>query len=205
MKIKKMQRKDIIISVINTFGFNTYLEVGLRDKTGVFNHIPCKIKYSVDIDPKSKPCYCGTSDSFFAQSIIEDIKWDCIFIDAWHTADFVYRDLMNSVKHLNPGGVIFLHDVLPTKYEYTLENKQDCQTAWKVVPYVLKHHPELRICCISEHDAGMGVVVRGNRTRTLSFEFNKFYEYSLMDQNRKLSQNVIDYNELIGWIKNGDY
>lgn len=203
MKIKKLQRKDIIISVIKAFGFKSYLEIGLRDKDGVFNHIPCQIKHSVDVDPKSKPSYCGTSDSFFVQSSILNMKWDVIFVDACHLADFVYRDLMNSVTYLNEGGVIFLHDVLPTKYEYTLENA-DCQTAWKVVPYVLKYHPELRICCITEQSAGMGVIVRGSRDQLLNVNFNPFYEYYLMDANRKLSQNVIQYNELIGWIKNGN-
>ena len=203
MKKNKIHRKQIIIDIINYFKFNSYLEIGLRNKDGVFNHIPCKIKYSVDPDPKSEADYCGTSDSFFCQDKILNIKWDVIFIDGCHLADFVYRDLINSVNHLNDGGVIFLHDVLPTQYEFTFENG-DCQTAWKVIPYVLKYHPELRICCITENKTGIGIVVKGNRSETLDIEFNKFSEYYLMNENRKLSQNVINYNELIDWIKNGN-
>jgi len=198
-------RRKIISEIVDYFKFDSYLEIGLRDPDSVFNHIKCKIKYSVDINPDSKPLYCGSSDSFFSQSKIIDIKWDCIFIDAWHVADFVYRDLVNSVKHLNDGGVIFLHDVLPSKYEYTLESGNvQCQSTWKVIPYVLKHHPELRICSITDGNAGIGIVVKGNRTETLDINFNQFYDYYLMDKNRKLSQNIINYNDLIGWIKNGN-
>jgi len=198
-------RRKVIIEIINYFKFNSYLEIGLRNGDSVFNHVPCKIKYSVDINPDSKPSYCGTSDSFFSQSKITDIKWDCIFIDGWHVIDFVYRDLINSVRHLTENGVIFLHDILPTKYEYTLESGDiNCQTAWKIIPYILKHHPELRVCSIADGNAGIGVVVKGNRIKTLDVNFNQFYDYNLMDKNRKLSQNVIDYNDLIGWINNGN-
>jgi hypothetical protein len=201
--MKILFRRKVISEIVDYFKFNSYLEIGLRNPDSVFNYIKCKIKYSVDIDPSAKASYCGSSDLFFAQSKIADIKWDCIFIDAWHIADFVYRDLINSVKHLNDGGVIFLHDVLPTKYEYTLENGDiQCQSAWKVIPYVLKYCSELRICSIVDGNAGLGVVVKGNRTETLDINFNQFYDYYLMDKNRKLSQNVINYSDLIKWIKN---
>lgn len=196
---KLLHRKQVIINIVNYFGFKTYLEIGLKNRNNVYNHIPCKIKYSVDIDPQSNPHYCGTSDSFFSQEKIKDIKWDVIFIDACHLADFVFRDLMNSVKHLEKGGVIFLHDMLPTKYEYSLETGMN-GTAWKVLPYILKYHPELRACCIEDDE--LGVVVKGDRTETLDINFNQFYDYYLMDKNRKLSQNIIDYNNLVKWIKN---
>ena len=203
---KILNRRKIIVETAIHFGFSSYLEIGLRDANSVFNHVPCKVKYSVDIDPKAKPCYCGSSDSFFAQEKIKDVKWDLIFIDGWHMADFVYRDLMNSVDHLNENGVIFLHDVLPTKYEYTLEDKVDCQTAWKVVPYVLKHHRELRICTIADGNAGLGVAVKGERNSSdiLDHRFNKFYDFAFMNTFRKISQNTIEYNQLFDWIKNGN-
>jgi hypothetical protein len=197
----KLHRRDFIISVVKHFNFQSYLEIGLRDKTGVFNHIPCKIKYSVDPDPNSHASFCGTSDKFFAQNSIRDIKWDTIFIDACHLADFVYTDLINSLQHLNDGGVVFLHDVLPLNYSYSLENSY-CQSAWKVIPHILKHHPELRACSISENTTGMGVVVRSKKPRTklLDSNFNKFYEYGVMEKNKILSQNVIQYGQLIAWI-----
>ena len=196
----RLHRKDFIIDVVNHFGFKSYLEIGLRDRTSVFDHIPCKVKYSVDPDPKARAHYVGTSDAFFAQPGIKNVKWDVIFIDACHLAAFVYNDIMNSLNHLNEGGVIFLHDVLPISYEHTTELTY-CQTAWKVVPYILKYHEELRICSIAENTTGMGIVVRGVQDRKLDPEFNKFYDYYLMDKNRQLSQNVIQYSQMLSWIK----
>jgi len=132
-QMTKVHRKDFIIEAVKQFNFTTYLEIGLRSKDGVYNHIPCKIKYSVDPDPASEAAYRGTSDDFFSQEKIKDIMWDVIFIDACHLADFVYNDIINSLKHLSPGGVIFLHDVLPISYKHSLENS-NCQSAWKVIP-----------------------------------------------------------------------
>jgi len=56
---------------------------------------------------------------------------------------------------------------------------------------------------MAENTTGMGVVVRGNRSNTLDVNFNKFYDYCVMDKNRKLSQNVIDRADMINWIKDG--
>jgi len=67
--------------------------------------------------------------------------------------------------------------------------------------YILKYHEELRICSIAENTTGMGIVVRGVQDRKLDPEFNKFYDYYLMDKNRQLSQNVIQYSQMLSWIK----
>ena len=47
----------------------------------------------------------------------------------------------------------------------------------------------------------MGIVVRGVQDHKLDPEFNKFYDYYLMDKNRQLSQNVIQYSQMLSWIK----
>lgn len=195
-------RTKIMTEVVNHFNFKSYLEIGVRHKDSVFNKIPCEFKFCVDKDPAAQPDYCGTSDAFFEQKF--ERKWDVVFIDAWHIADQVYRDLMNSLSHLNEGGVIFLHDTLPTKYEFTYETG-NCQTAWKVIPYVLKYHPELRACTLPDSSEGLGVVVKAKEKRTnlLEESFNPFYDYCRMDENRIKSQNIIQYKELFDWITNG--
>jgi predicted O-methyltransferase YrrM len=40
-------------------------------------------------------------------------RFDFIFIDADHSAAAVYRDVASSLRALNPGGVIILHDYYP--------------------------------------------------------------------------------------------
>jgi len=59
-----------------------------------------------------------TSDELFA-TLPKDKKYDMIFIDGLHHELFVHRDIINSLKHLNPGGVICVHDVIPINYTAT--------------------------------------------------------------------------------------
>jgi predicted O-methyltransferase YrrM len=51
-----------------------------------------------------------TSDDFFR---INKDKFDVIFIDGLHTYQQVRKDIINSMKCLNPGGWIAMHDMLP--------------------------------------------------------------------------------------------
>lgn len=200
-----MNRKNILIDLVKAFNFKSYLELGLRDRETTFNHIPCKIKTSVDINPVCKPDFCGKTDDFFKVLNGFD-KYDLIFIDACHKAESVYKDLMSSVKYLSEGGVIVLHDTLPIKFENTA-NKLDNGTAWKVVPYVLKNHPELHICTIPETKCGCSVVIKNYslKREVLFQEFNLFLDYDTMDENRVKSQNLISYNHLFDWINKPFY
>jgi len=201
-----MHRREIITAQVDKNKYRSYLELGLRDPDSVFNHIPCNIKHSVDLNLKSST-YNMSTDDFFKLleegklDLDRDYKWDVIFIDANHLADFVKNDIINSLNHLSSGGMIFLHDVLPPTYNSQLEDRQ-CQTAWKSVPYLLKHHPEVHVCTIPEHDGGVGIVVKNHskERHVLDSAFNPFYEYYIMDSDRKSSQNFIDYSELEQWL-----
>ena len=50
-----------------------------------------------------------TSDEFFEQNVN---KFDFIFIDGLHTYEQVHVDIENSIKALNPGGWIAVHDLM---------------------------------------------------------------------------------------------
>ncbi len=204
-------RKNIIQSKAIDIKAKSYLELGLRDKNAVYNHIPCEIKHSVDINDKFAT-YTMSTDDFFQNlenlklNLNKDYKWDIIFIDANHLADFVKNDILNSLNHLNDGGMLFLHDVLPKNYPAQLETGGN-QTAWKVIPDLLKNHPEIHICSVPEMHGGLGVVIKNqfDNREMLSQNFNPFYEYYIMDADRKSSQNEINYNDLNEWISNPTY
>jgi hypothetical protein len=204
-------RRDIILSKAVDINAKSYLELGLRNKNAVYNHIPCDIKHSVDINDEFAT-YTMSTDNFFKKlknselNLNKDYKWDIIFVDANHLADFVKNDVLNAFNHLNDGGILFMHDVLPTKYENQTEYGGN-QTAWKSIPYLLKNHPEIHICSIPEHDGGLGVAIKnptGNR-KMLDQNFNPMYEYYIMDADRKTSQNEIKYDTLNEWISNPTY
>ena len=206
-----MNRRDIISQLFDHQGYTSYLELGLRDYNSVFNHIKCDVKHSVDLNMESAHYTMSTDDFFYKLEsgmldLDKDFKWDVIFVDANHLADFVKNDTLNSINHLNDNGMIFLHDTLPPNYDAQLENKQ-CQTAWKVVPYFLKYHPEIHICTTTESDGGLGIIIKNKSKERplLNSSFNIFSEYYLMDADRNTSQNFIELDKVYEWVQNPYY
>ena len=111
-----MKRYDVINALIQAYSLDSYLEIGLR--TGMsFKNVTCNHKESVD--PSWSPTYKMTSDMFFATN---KNKYDIIFIDGLHEEEQVYRDIKNSLKCLNSGGFVVLHDCNPPTIEHTALN-----------------------------------------------------------------------------------
>lgn len=122
-----MRRGDIINYLIKSKGYKTYLEIGLDNPDLNYNNIICESKESCDpymnedwdgkYDRNNLPdnikeilTYHMTSDEMFE---INDKKYDIIFIDGLHIQEQIDKDVMNSLKHLNKGGIIVMHDCLP--------------------------------------------------------------------------------------------
>jgi len=206
-----MNRRDIISQLFEHQGYNSYLELGLRDFNSVFNHIKCNTKHSVDLNMETAH-YTMSTDDFFQKlelgmlDLDKDFKWDVIFVDANHLADFVKNDTLNSLRHLNDNGIIFLHDVLPPNYDAQLEDRRS-QTAWKVVPYFLKYHPEIHICSTTEYDGGLGIIKKNHSRQRplLNNSFNIFSEYYIMNSDRNTSQNFIPLDKVGEWIDSPYY
>lgn len=206
-----MHRREIINKFAKNKNMKKYLELGLQNPDTVFNHVNCEIKHSVDIND-SFASYTMSTDEFFQKlnndelDISKDYQWDLIFIDANHLGNFVKNDLINSLTHLSDNGFIFLHDVLPKSYKLQLEYG-GCQTAWKVIPYLLKNHPEIHVCTVDENTEGVGIVFKNNKKtrKLLDKNYNIFYEYYIMDKDRKTSQNRVEIERLDEWINNPTY
>ena len=148
-----MDQVDFINYLIEKNKYQSYLEIGLGSGEN-FLKVNCKNKECVDpfndfLDGdhsedvrnwviKNILTYRMTSDDFFA-SIDKDKKYDIIFIDGFHEEEQVDRDILNSLKHLNPGGKIVLHDCIPASEKAQLppEERQDGDwngTTWKSIP-----------------------------------------------------------------------
>lgn len=106
-----MKRYDIINHFIQSRNYASYLEIG-TDRGESLRNVSAPIKVSVDPDPSTPATFHVTSDEFFAN--INKAKFDIIFIDGLHEHNQVYRDIQNALRCLNEGGVIVLHDCLPT-------------------------------------------------------------------------------------------
>ena len=105
-----MNHTSLLNYLVSIHKLDSYCEIGLQNAANNFNKIQCKIKYSVDPDINAKAIFKGTSDEFFK---LNTNKCSLFFIDGLHTADQVERDFNNSLKCLNKGGRIVIHDCLP--------------------------------------------------------------------------------------------
>ena len=105
-----MTRTHILNFLANSRGFKSYLEIGVQNVRNNFNKIQCSYKLGVDPAIDHINVMPMTSDLFFD---CNQQTFDLIFIDGLHEYDQVKKDLDNSLKILNEGGLIMLHDTLP--------------------------------------------------------------------------------------------
>jgi hypothetical protein len=179
-----MKRFDIINYLIRVNNYKSFLEIGTQEHINLSNIIIDK-KVSVDPDPEVNADFILPSDDFFKQN--RD-KFDIIFVDGLHHADFVYRDMINSLKILNPGGCIVVHDVIPYSFESqliplekTLETGSGIWNGdvWKGWVKLRTERKDLNMKVVNT-DHGCGIIhptKHGNGDYLKSYN-NGYYEYN---------------------------
>ena len=110
IKTRHPKRYEVVKAACKAVKARSYLEIGVR-AGDTFKRIGLGRKVAVDPDPGSAATVFKTSDDFFRDYGGE--SFDVIFVDGLHHKDFVYRDIMNSIKNLNPGGIIIVDDCCP--------------------------------------------------------------------------------------------
>lgn len=120
----KESRLALIKRAIDVTNAKSYLEIGC-DKDQIFSKI--SVDYMVGVDPANGGNIRMTSDEFFAQNTD---TFDVIFIDGLHYYEQVSRDLDNALAILNEGGIIILHDMLPTSKKQAVVPIPTKQQAW---------------------------------------------------------------------------
>jgi hypothetical protein len=106
-----MTRLELIQKLIDTRKYEKYLEIGVNTPAQpgyVHDGLVVHVKHGVD--PNVDTTFRMTSDEFFSQN---QETYDIIFIDGLHVWEQVYRDIDNSLKILNEGGIIIVHDCNP--------------------------------------------------------------------------------------------
>jgi len=182
-----MLRSEIINSLINKFSYTSYLEIGVCSEEHNFNLIKCDEKYG--IDPNGCSTYAMTSDEFFKINIR---SYDIVFIDGLHTEEQVDRDIQNSLKYLNKGGSIVLHDCLPFSREHQREIYGGygmwAGTVWKSIAKLRTSREDLSIEVV-DTDYGCGIIQRGNQKLYSTSE--DYLDYSFYASNRIELMNII--------------
>ncbi len=186
--MKNLPYYPIINFFIKKYNHQTYLELGVRDKTNTFNNIECEIKEGVDINPNCNPDYLMTTDEFF-KSIPNDKTWDLIFIDADHEKSQVMRDFENSLLHLSENGTIIMDDINPT--ESYLLDPTFCDNAWEAFAELGKRS-DLEIHAVIPSFSGF---VRRGKQKAHSLNIESTYEF--LNSNREAITRPVTWEQMI--------
>jgi SAM-dependent methyltransferase len=172
-------------------GYKSYLELGCqRDIT--FSAVKCASKTGVD--SKIGGTHRMTTDEFFAQNTE---TFDIIFIDAYHEHNQVMQDFKNSLKVLNPGGLILMHDCNPDTAFY--EGQTKCGTAWRTLTH-LRMNLDLSIVT-GDYHFGVGLVCRAPNPQPLANipPMNNLH-YTDLQANREEYLNLKSWPEVMQWV-----
>ena len=124
-----MNHTQLLNHLASKHNLKSYLEIGINNPTNNFDKINCELKFGVDPEPTfNKYINVCTSDHYF-EKINNGCKLDLIFIDGYHEVSQVKRDFDNSLRCLNDGGFIVIHDTLPDEEITTCVPRGD-QKKW---------------------------------------------------------------------------
>jgi len=170
-------RLEIIQNIIISKNYKKYLEIGC-DKDQIFSNI--LIDFKIGVDPIQGGNVRKTSDDFFKNNLD---KFDIIFIDGLHEYEQVNKDINNSLKALNDGGIILLHDCMPKSYFHQAVPRSRMSwngDVWKNIVEA-RANPEIdTYTCFA--DEGIGIIFnRLNRNKLIinkkNFKKLKFRDF----------------------------
>jgi len=169
-------RISLINFAILKFGYDCrYLEIGVFEDT-VFNSIPLTLDKKIGVDPFKGGTHRMTSDEFFKNN---NLKFDVIYIDGLHTYDQVLKDFINSINSLSDRGMIFIHDILPTKSIYQDSDRKTSVwngDVWKLGLQLCQEGNFKKNFIISNIDYGVGIYKKRSKLNDLKI-LNKKKEY----------------------------
>ncbi|MCW1912908.1 class I SAM-dependent methyltransferase [Luteolibacter sp. GHJ8] len=187
-------RTTILNDLIETAGYASYLEIGLGDGLN-FARIKCGSKCSVDPVtgryPIATPSVSSSSDEFFRTN---RSTYDLIFIDGLHEAEQVEKDINNSLRCLNKGGMIVCHDMNPQSE--AMQRVPRSQTewtgdCWKAWVRIRARFPDVSAIVV-DADYGVGILIPdGPRTPTLAHPSDSALEWPYFQENREKLLNLM--------------
>jgi len=169
--------------------FDWYLEVGCRAGK---SFAPVRSK-TIAVDPffqaevniiGKKPAlhvFQQASDDFFASGFLarNGIRLGLAFLDGMHLFEFLLRDFINTEAAMAPGGVILLHDCVPSGTGMTTRDLDNLPKrawtgdVWKLIPILQAWRPDLQVTVLDCQPTGL-VAIGGldpeNRVLAANYE-----------------------------------
>jgi hypothetical protein len=178
-------RWEIINWLITKRGYESYLEIGVKDGY-CYDRVKCVEKKGIDIDLKtnSQGTMQMSSDDFFSDS-----KWheyfDIIFVDGDHREEQTFTDVKNALEALTDDGTIVMHDCNPKKEIYATPERGENQPLWSGTvyrAYLSYRAVDSRLSmCVVDIDWGCGVITfAGQKLIDIPYD----YDWNDFDKNR---------------------
>ncbi|MEN9621740.1 MAG: hypothetical protein RLZZ67_174 [Candidatus Parcubacteria bacterium] len=161
-----MTRSDLINTIIRKHGYGSYLEIGLntpRQPEWNWPHVEIAFKECVDPNVRARATYPVTSDEFFAKHI--KTKYDIVFIDGLHHSEQVYKDIVNSLKWLEEGGTIVVHDCNPPSERSQSREHVSGEWSgdvWKAFLKLRMENPDITMYTV-DTNYGCGIIRKGHQ------------------------------------------
>ena len=186
-------RFEIIQKIIEKRKYENYLEIGCY-KDSNFSKI--NIKNKIGVDPISGGNIKMTSNEFFK---INNKKFDCVFIDGLHIYEQVRVDILNSIKFLNPNGIIIIHDCLPLKIWNQIVPKIYGHwngDVWKAIVETRTMKNIDTYTCKADH--GLGIILKRPNRNLLKINTDNFKKLKFKDyyNNHKNFMNIIEVESI---------
>lgn len=176
-----INRTTVLQRLIRKMRAKSYLEIGVERGRNFFQ-IEIAIKFGVDPEfriPGGARDSAGTrffsceSDKFFDAfpTQLAEVGVDVVLIDGLHTREQALKDIENSLRFLNPGGIIVMHDCLPASESEACGDLAEARRmpgfsgewtgdVFKAVVHLRATRADLFVC-ILDADHGTGLVMRG--------------------------------------------
>lgn len=191
-------RIALVNLLLQKFKDPAYLEIGCASNS-LFDSVPTINK--IGVDPFSGGNVRKTSDAFFENN---NTRFDVVFIDGLHTYEQIRKDVINSIKSVNEGGWIALHDLLPRnwieQHVPTISIGAWTGDVWKVAFELIETEGiEFKILKI---DRGVGVIrvidpkatLKDLKNELVHKEFSYYY-----DNLNKLP--ITEWNDAQEWLR----
>ena len=135
-----------------------------------------------------------TSDDFFEQDaprVFAKRKVELALIDGMHVYEFALRDVENTLRYLDEGGVIIMHDCNPQDSKSACSfdewKARDFKGAWNVdVWKTILHLRSLRsdlTAFVLDCDHGLGIITKQKNEKAMHFSQNDIQKLAYEDFN----------------------
>lgn len=189
-------KKDDLISYLSSrYQFQNYLEIGC-DQNKTYEKVEKLFLKSFCVDPVKGGNLRMVSNEFFQQN---NENFDLILIDGLHEAPQVWNDIINSLKFLNSGGIILLHDMNPLLEKYQVVPEPEIVEIWNgdcwKVALPLRLMPDLDFI-VGDFDHGVGIIMKRPNKNPLPVEWsNRLLEYMSIHTTPETYLNALTFEE----------